>query len=646
MSEIQIIESALEQAARRRRLQRAWRGLWQGFLAGGLCWLAALIAYKLFPLPPVLFTYAGAVSVLCVVAGFVAGWWRSNSILETARWVDSRQRLEERLSTALEVARQPAPSTWRDLVVRDAARSLHELDLKKLLPYSLPAVSRWALLVMLLGAGLGFVPEYRSKEFLAKKKDGQSIKETGRQMAELVRRELNQRPPALEETKKSLESVAEMGDKFGKMNLTRSEALRDLANAADKLKQEAREMSQNPSLKRMEQAARTPSNPANSTSEALQKQIDALQKSLGDNKAADPNALDEMRRDLQKMQSAAKGLNDKDAAAANAAREKIQQSLADMAKKAHDLGLSLPNLNDAMEALAASQVDQFMKDLKMVDIDLEKLSSMAKTLQNMQTQASQTGKDLAEQLKFGQAETAQSTLNKMIEQLKKGEMSAEEMNKLMDQVSKAAEPGSQFGKVGDNLKKAAKEMKAGEKGEASKSLAEAAKELGELSQQMSDMESLMATLDALQQAQMAIGNGQGFMPGNGKGRGAGKGAPKSRGGFGDWADENNTEIPEFVERWDNSGLARSDQDSRPLADRGDGQLADNLLPTKIKGQITPGGPMPSVTLKGVSIKGQSRVGYTETATAGQSDAQSAQNQEQVPRAYQNAVRDYFDDGKK
>ena len=56
--------------------------------------------------------------------------------------------------------------------------------------------------------------------------------------------------------------------------------------------------------------------------------------------------------------------------------------------------------------------------------------------------------------------------------------------------------------------------------------------------------------------------------------------------------------------------------------------------------------MPSLTLKGLSIKGQSKVDYVEAATAAQSDAQSALSQEKVPRAYRGAVRDYFDDLKK
>jgi hypothetical protein len=53
--------------------------------------------------------------------------------------------------------------------------------------------------------------------------------------------------------------------------------------------------------------------------------------------------------------------------------------------------------------------------------------------------------------------------------------------------------------------------------------------------------------------------------------------------------------------------------------------------------------MPSIKLKGVSIKGQSRVEYEAAVLAAQSEAQGALSQDQVPRAYQGAVRDYFDD---
>jgi len=88
---------------------------------------------------------------------------------------------------------------------------------------------------------------------------------------------------------------------------------------------------------------------------------------------------------------------------------------------------------------------------------------------------------------------------------------------------------------------------------------------------------------------------------------------------------------------------RPDMDARGLSDRGPGEVSPDLSPTKVKGQFSPGAQMPSITLKGVSIKGQSKVGYEEAAAAAQTEAETALSQEKVPRAYQNAVRDYFDD---
>jgi len=48
----------------------------------------------------------------------------------------------------------------------------------------------------------------------------------------------------------------------------------------------------------------------------------------------------------------------------------------------------------------------------------------------------------------------------------------------------------------------------------------------------------------------------------------------------------------------------------------------------------------------VSRKGESSVKFEEAASGAQSEAQSALNQDQVPRVYQNAVKEYFDDLKK
>jgi hypothetical protein len=178
---------------------------------------------------------------------------------------------------------------------------------------------------------------------------------------------------------------------------------------------------------------------------------------------------------------------------------------------------------------------------------------------------------------------------------------------------------------------------------AAQSLANASKELDKMMQQAGDAKELQQTLQALNEASQCVGSGRwGAHPGPPR---AGKGGQPGS-GVGTWADENGQWNGEWTGGWDNSSLKRPDEKPRGETDRGDGELSDALLPTKVKGQFSPGGQMPSITLKGVSIKGQSKVAYEEAATAAQSDAQSALSQEKVPRAYQGAVKDYFDDLKK
>ena len=95
-------------------------------------------------------------------------------------------------------------------------------------------------------------------------------------------RDLAQRKPTLEPTQKSLESVSELGEKLQKATLTRSEALKDLANATDKLKEQLKELGKDPGLRKLEQAARSPGGTDSQKAAGLQKQIESMQKQLGD----------------------------------------------------------------------------------------------------------------------------------------------------------------------------------------------------------------------------------------------------------------------------------------------------------------------------------------------------------------------------
>jgi len=564
---------------------------------------------------------------------------------EVARWVDGHQHLQERLSTALEVAGEQGVGSWRELVMTDAAEHLKGLDLRRLVPFRLPVATRWALVVLALGAGLGFVPEYRSKSYLQKQADQQNIKEAGKRLADLTRRTLEKRPPVLEPTQKALEAVAGLGDELTKKAFTRSEALKDLANVAEKLKDELKEMGKDPALRKMEQAARASTGNDAQTAAGLQKQIESLQKQMG-TPTGNPDALDKLKKDLEKLQEAAKGMASQNTPGSDAERQKLSDSLSALSKQMQDMGLQLPQLDEAIKALEANQTDLVLKDLAASLTDLEKMRDMAKSLQQLQQQAQKLGKDLAEQLKNGQPELAQATLQKMAAQLQSANLSPEQLEKLLQEVSKAIDPAANYGKVAELLKNAGKQMQAGNKPGAAQDLAAAAKELENLTQQMGDAQELMATLDSLNQASMCIGSGQGWAARTGNKPGYNPFGKSPGGGVGTWGDPNGQWDGQFSDHWDNSGMERPDQDPQGHTDRGEGELSDALKPTKVKGQFQPGGQMPSITLKGVSIKGQSKVAYEEAATAAQSDAQSALSQEKVPRAYQGAVRDYFDDLKK
>jgi hypothetical protein len=641
MSEIQVIQATLERTAVRRRWQRGWRTFWHGLFAGTAFWLFVLALYKLLPLPDQTLTVTAVISAAVLPIGFLIGFWRRPSLAETARWVDDRQHFQERISTALEVVTTSVAENWRRLVLSDAASRVRDFDPRKSLPYHLPRIARWSLLLLVLAATLGFVPEYRSKASQQKKKEAQIIKETGKQLAELTRRILERRPPVMEPTEKVLNSVKELGDQLSQARLTRAEALRDLASATERLKDQAKDLAKEPALRKLEQAARSPTGRSSTSNADLQKQIDSMQKQLG-NPNATPDALDKLQKELQQLQKAAAGLPGNDSAGQQQ-KEQMSQSLSDLAKRAQELGLSLPSLDEAIKALENSQIDQFLKDLKMTEIDLEKMQAMAKALQELQQQQAQLGKDLAEQLDKGQAEAAMKTLQKMTDELKKGALTEEQLKKMLEEVDKAVKPGSQYGKVGDFLKGAVGKMQNGDKPGAAQSLADASDELKRLLDQLGDAQSLMASLDALQKAQMCVGNCMGWGQCLAKIPRAGKGGRPGR-GVGTWSDDNGwLTYAQMTDRWDNSGLQRPDMAPRGETDRGEGELSDALVPTKVKGKLSPGGSMPSITLKGVSIKGQSKVAYTEAVTKAQSEAQSALSQEQVPRAYQGAVKDYFDD---
>ena len=639
------LQQTLHEVESRRHRQSFWRTLWNALSSTSVLLLISLTLYKVLPLSPSFLLWQLGVLISFLVLKLMQERERGHDPERAARWLDSTNHWSERITTAWELSAKRDASPWAGLVVGDALKRLQKVKLAELLPWKLPREAYLSLLFLVATLVVGFIPERRSVEFKRREADAAHIQSTGQIITQLVRKETEKHTPVLPATQLAMTQAGQLGLQLQQQKLTREEALRDLSNVAEKLKQESEKIGQDRALKRMQEAARTGGSEAGNTSlEQLQKQADALQKMLDKAAGLSPEKMQAFRKQLEAVKQQAGRLGESGSNAGAEARQQMGASLGELSRQGSSLGLDVSGLEKAMQALAQADIDSMLKELAHTSQELDKLQQLAQQLQQLQSQISKAGKNLAEQLKLGQASMAQGSLDKMIEQLKKGGMDQASLDRLKKEIEEAIQPGGQYGKVGELLKQSADQLKQGKSAESSKSLTDARDELERLQQQMGDSQSLMATLDALRRAQESIASGNSW--GQCKSGGAGEGGKPGR-GVGTWTEEFGWQTyPDISQRWDNTGIDRPDIDPRGQSDRGDGRLADNLQSTRLKGQMSPGGSMPSITLKGVSIRGQSSVAYEEAAAAAQAEAQSALNQDKVPRAYQGAVRDYFDDFKK
>ena len=622
MREKQVIDAKIAAAARRRKLQWGWQNMWLGLLIGVCLWLASLSVYKLAPVPQTTLLWAGVIGLALPLAGLLFGLAKRFAGSDTARWLDLEIGLKERLSTAVEMSDISAKnSAWSALVISDAAKAAGKIEPGKLLPLRLPKVCHWTLLVLAACVGLGFVPEHRSQAHLDQQRDSAIIEDVGQNLTELTKLQVQLSPPQLEPTEDALESVQELGREFKRGKLVRDEALAKLSSLAERLRDQSSKLGY----------ARTPNK--------MQRQLDELKKSLGDAKEAKLEQFDALKSKMDDVKDAAAGLPDPSSPEGQQARLELAQSMADLARMAEQMGLEMPKIDEALLALESSDIDQFLKNMDFAGEDLQKMEDLAKAMQNLQMQMAENGKTLGEQLENGQVPAAIESLQKMMGQLATAQLTPEQLEKMIQELQEALGPAEDYGECSKCLSDAKGKAKAGDKAGASLSLAEAAEELKKVLQR--DLENMMAALQNLERAQLAVGNCQSF--GSCQKPGVGP-SSKPGGGVTAWGDDSYQLTPEdLAQQWDNSGFSRPGMDARGNTDRGPGKVPDDMVSTRIKGKINPKGSMPSFTLRGVSIKGSSKVQFQEAVTAAQSDARNALNQDKVPRAYRDSVRDYFDD---
>lgn len=628
-NELQKIKEVLRCLARRRQWFRAWNGFFKGMFFAAVLWFVTTLAFKVLPFPFGIFDWLAVLVLLAMLCGLIAGAKKRETDLAVAQWIDDHLGLKEKLSAAIEFSKS---SEWRALLIRDGAHCLDQIDPKKVLIYRLPKPAHWTFMLLLASVLLGFVPEYRSESYQEKQRHEAAIRDVGRRVSSFAKHFQEHQPPQMKPTEKAMMSMEELGKRLKSAKITRVDALGKIANVKEKIEDWKKTLGENPTLARMREAARSSSSA--SGVDALREKIKALQQKMAGN-SGDPAALAKMKQGLKDLQKSAE-LGSSNAGMSAEMKQQMSEGMASLLQNAKDQTALLPDLQEAMAALEKGEIDRFLKSLESAQINLDKMLEMAKALQSLQSELA--AKNLGEQLDKGQIPAAQNRILEMVDKLSSQTLSSESLAEMMSEIADALSPAADYGIVKQKLAQALKQGQAGEMADSAKSLKEAADELGKLMGQLGDLQAMIDSLEMLQKAEQCVGNGKcwgsGFHP---KGNRAGS-------GVGTWADEETASyFPESSSGWDNSGIIQPEMDSRGHTDRGEGELSPGMLPSKVKGQFTPGAPMPSITLKGVSVRGESGVEIEEAMNAAQSHAQRAISQQKVPRAYQQAVRSYFDD---
>ena len=645
MSHREIILKSIKRARIGLITHRLWHGVWRGVLAGGCAALLWFGIYKVFPIPGHFldegFLVSGAVGVVVMLVHGL----RSMSRRKVAEYLDSSQHLNERLSTALELADENSESPWIELIEKDAAKAANGIRWKELVRWTFPVSGRWALAVIAGIIGLGFVPEYRTTEFLEEEKNRDIIQDTGRELVKVLKTSYEKRPKPLDAAnEKFLEEGIALGNELSEARLKKNGALRKLDDFTTRIQDEINRMTDDPSQRRMKEMAQSGKAMDSSTASEMVKQMEAMREKLGE-AAGQADKLSQMRDQLSQMQDMARQMEEALKNPNSEASRQLAEAMKDLEDQFRQMGMDSEAFRKAMEALKNGDTDAFAENMNLAMNDMEKMLEMAQALQQMEQQI---GKDLAEQLERGQVAAAMESLDQLAEKLADPNLTEEEREEIARQLEEAADQAQGFDELQKNLQEAADQARQGNAEEARQAIAKAQENLDDLMESMQNAQNLQQMMNAMKKAGAAIGAGKkwGRMKGQGQGQGQGRGPGQGQGlggGFGKWSDGSDPLPAEKTELQDQSNMFQQDDEARGISDRDDSFEANRFSPDQIKGDISPGSSMPSMPLKGVHIKGQSKATFQEVIDQIQNSEAESVDQTRIPRAYQDAVKSYFDE---
>lgn len=365
----QIVPKALErplQAVNRRlRLQESARAGFIAFSSGLLATLLLLLSSRFYPLawPLVLASLGLSFTGLSLGLTLAYVWLRPRPLAATARLLDRRLKLEERLSTSLELAtgRQQAPDPIIQVQRVDTLSRLRNFKPAQAFPIRWPW--RWSLLAAILAIAIAaslILPNPQLQTLNRRAKTQEAIAKQKAQFeeirADLLEDEAFLETPQSEELLQTLEALIKS---LEENNLSLEEAMAAVSEAEQKLAalQEVN-AEQEATLNELAQTF----NQFDSTAgiaEALQQRdlsqaAEALA-SAGNNLRSDPQGLEtaqELANALQQAAQTAQAAGDEDLAEALSQAAEALQQAAQQGGQGSDPQALQEALQQAAEALS------------------------------------------------------------------------------------------------------------------------------------------------------------------------------------------------------------------------------------------------------------------------------------------------------
>jgi len=389
------------------------RGLFWGAIPAALMILASRI--WIIPIPNSYEYYiAAGLLALTVVCCTLVAFFVKLTPLEVANDIDVTLGLRERVSSALALGedKKTAKDPFVKTLVKDAAKSVDGLPLKRVYPWRIPPALKLALPALLIAGAMVFVPQLNLFANEEDRNEIQIVNETGDKlikMAEEIERKNEEQKPFINEQAKEIKRV---GEKLSNNNMKKKEALKELQRLKEKLETQAQ--------------AQIPDGEKKFLSE-LGEQLTKFEstRELGEQmKDGDFKAMLSQMNELAKDMAMGK---------LSAEQQEMLEDIAD----ALDEALK----SEAAQDPQAQEMKKNLEDLKeMINQDKQMREQMEKMLNELEKDVSKLGKEMSQEGMQQQGQQLQQQMQKMQQQMQQdGNVSQQSMEQMKQMLEQAQE---------------------------------------------------------------------------------------------------------------------------------------------------------------------------------------------------------------